>query len=254
MTDKTLPPVFQNPQADGGSFYWKGSDKNSVAVLLFHGFTATTVEVRPMAKYLHKQGFSVAGPLLPGHGVSPEELNQTEYVDWMNSAENAYQELRAHYSRIFIIGESMGGLCALWLGSLHPEIDGLLLFAPAMKIPRLWQANLVWPFVKTMYKKNIDLNTTWQGFNVVPMRAASQLNKYQQRVKKNLSKVTSPALVFQGKLDGTIDPFSSVIALKGICSEDKELVWLEDSGHCILLDKQIDVVKELSLDFIHKHS
>ena len=245
--------VFQNPQSDGGSFYWAGKQNRQTAVLLFHGFTATTVEVRKIAKFLNDQGFSVSAKLLPGHGVSPEELNKVNYQDWITCAEEAYCELAGQYRNVFVLGESMGGLLSLWLGASHPEIKGLLLFAPALRIRRLWQANLVWPFVETMKKKNIDLTSQWQGFNVVPMHAAAQLNRFQLKVKYMLGRVTVPAIIFQGKMDATIDPMSSVQVLENISSSEKELVWLEDSSHCILLDKQLDLVSELSLNFIDKN-
>ncbi len=251
MDNKT--PIFQNPQADGGSFYCEGKADNETGILLFHGFTATTVEVRPLAKFLNEKGFTVSAPLLPGHGVSPDELNHTNYRDWIESAESSYQELNKKYKQVFVVGESMGGLLTLWLGASHPDITGLLVFAPALRIPRLWQSNFVWPFIKMMYKKNIDLSSPWQGFNVVPMHAASQLNMFQQKVKQRLSVINNPILVFQGKLDQTIDPISAADVLDGVPSNDKELVWLEESTHCILLDKQMDIVKSLSLEFINKH-
>lgn len=244
------PPIFQNPQSEGGSFFWEGDPKNNTAILLFHGFTATTVEVRPFAMFLNQQGFSVAGPLLPGHGVSPDELNQVSYKDWIECAKSAYLDLASKYKKVIVVGESMGGLLTLWLGAHFPEICGLLVYAPALRIPRLWQANLVWPYVKYLYKKNIDLETDWQGFNVVPMKAASQVNQFQSLVKNNLKKVNQPIVIFQGKLDATIDPMSSVEVLKNISSGDKELVWLEEFPHCILLEKQLDVVKKISLETI----
>lgn len=245
-------PIFQNPESDGGSFYWTGKKDQTTAVLLFHGFTATTVEVRQMAKFLNNNGYTVAGPLLPGHGVSPEELNRVRYTDWIAAAENSYLELQRKFDRVVVLGESMGGLCALWLAAQHPEITGILVFAPALKIPGIWQSHLIWPFMKHLEKKNIDLSSPWQGFNVVPLRAAAQLHKFQQIIKKYLTEIKQPIMVFQGKLDSTIDPISSPEVLERVSSEEKELVWLEESGHCILLDKQMDLVTRLCLEFIKK--
>ena len=78
------PPIYQHPELDGSDFYWKGS---SVGILLIHGFTATSVEVRGLATHLHQAGYTVAGPLLPGHGTSPEEMNRYSWKDWANAAE-----------------------------------------------------------------------------------------------------------------------------------------------------------------------
>jgi carboxylesterase len=246
-------PLFQNPDSDGGTFFWPGRSEQTTAVLLLHGFTATTVEVRPMAKFLSDQGYSVAGPLLPGHGVSPEELNHTRFTDWIAAAENMYLDLSKSYKRVYVLGESMGGLCSLWLASQHPEIAGVLVYAPALNIHKLWETRFIWPFAGYKKKSNIDLSSPWQGFNVIPLKAASELHKFQQVVRKRLTEVMEPILIFQGKLDKTIDPISSAEVLEWVSSEDKELVWLEESGHCILLDKQMEFVKKLSLEFIKKH-
>ena len=248
--DQNKPPVFQNPDSDGGTFFWPVESNQTSAILLFHGFTATTVEVRGLAKFFNGKGYSVMGPLLPGHGISPEELNHTNRQAWIDAAESAYQQLASKYKRVFVMGESMGGLLTLWLAAHHPEIAGICLFAPALRIPKLWQSRLAWPFMPFMYKKNIDLTSPWQGYNVVPMHAAAQLNLFQQKVKSLLPKVNQPAIIFQGKLDATIDPISSVMALEGIASTEKEMVWLEESSHCILLDKQMPIVEQLCLDFV----
>ena len=63
-----------NPELEGGSFFWKGGE---TGVLLLHGLTATTAEVRPLAKRLLNEGYTVSGMLLPGHGTTPENLSHT---------------------------------------------------------------------------------------------------------------------------------------------------------------------------------
>ena len=63
---------IKNPQLDGNPFFYKG---NKVGFLLIHGFTATTTEVRLLADKLHKDGYTVSAPLLPGHMTTPEDMN-----------------------------------------------------------------------------------------------------------------------------------------------------------------------------------
>ena len=75
-----------------------------------HGFTATTAEVRPFAKKLHELGFTVAAPLLAGHGTTPEEVNRTSWNAWVQSAEEAYQDLKTHSEAVFLVGQSAGAV------------------------------------------------------------------------------------------------------------------------------------------------
>src|SRR5512134_2031037 len=101
-----------NPHLEGDSFYWPGGPSG---ILLAHGFTATTAEVRPLARILLDQGYSVAGPLLPGHKTTLEEMNRCRWQDWAGAIETAYRQMAARCERVFVGGESMGGLLALYL-------------------------------------------------------------------------------------------------------------------------------------------
>ena len=246
-----MPNILQHAELDGSSFFWSGT--NNTGILLIHGFTATTVEVRPMAKFLNDFGFTVAGPLLSGHGISPEEMNQVSYNDWINAVEETYQKLTLSCEKVFVLGESMGGLLSILLSVKHPDISGTMLFAPALKVPGIKKSIFVWPFKSYIFKKNIDETMEWKGFNVVPLHAAAQLAKLQTKVKKNLSKMTTPTLIFQGKLDHSIDPESSIIVLESINSKEKELIWMEESTHCILIDRQLPDVEVECLNFIRGH-
>ena len=246
----TTPNIFQHADLDGSSFFWKG---NNIGVLLFHGFTATTVEVRPMAKFLHDFGYTVAGPLLPGHGHSPEEMNRVSSADWIACAEENYQKLAGECDKVFVLGESMGGLLSIMLSVAHPEIAGTMLFAPALHVPGLWKSEFFWPFKPYIFKKNADETMEWQGFNVVPLHAAAQLLQLQRKVKRSLSSMVNPTIIFQGKLDRSIDQMSSVMILEGISSKDKELVLMEESSHCVLIDQQLPDAEVACLEFIRSH-
>ena len=46
---KTEEDFILNPELEGGSFFWRGGE---TGVLLLHGLTSTTAEVRPFAKRL----------------------------------------------------------------------------------------------------------------------------------------------------------------------------------------------------------
>ncbi len=243
--------LFQHADLDGSSFEWPG---NSTGILLFHGFTATTVEVRLMAKFLSDLGYTVKGPLLPGHGKTIDEMNRYSWKDLVNCAEESYQNLKSKCDRVFVMGESMGGLLCLSLCSDHPEISGAMLFAPALIVKGISRAEWLWPLKSYLWKKNIDETMEWQGFNVVPLHAAAQLSKLQRYIRRRLDRVINPMIIFQGRLDKSIDQMSSVEVLESINSSEKELIWLEDSSHCILLDRQLPDAEEICWEFIKTHS
>ena len=82
-------------------FFFKGND---IGVLVCHGFTGTTQSMRPFGQALNAAGYTVIGPRLKGHGVSPQAMAQTTAVDWIASVEEALAELRKTCTQIFMTG------------------------------------------------------------------------------------------------------------------------------------------------------
>jgi carboxylesterase len=230
------------------SFFRQGG---FTGVLLFHGFTATTFEVKGLADELHAAGYTVSAPLLPGHGTTPDDLNHVKWQDWMQTAENALADLKKNCRFVFVGGESMGGLISLLLAHNHPEIKGLLLYAPAIESRKLWITPLLKYFIKFSKKRNSDDLFEWQGYSVNPVAGAAQLYSLQYRAVRILKTITQPLIIFQGKNDRTVSPSGALKAYKTIPSFDKEIVWL-DCGHCILLDADFEDVAKRSLEFIRR--
>ena len=247
--------VILNPELEGGSFFWKGGE---IGVLLLHGLTATTAEVRPLAKRLFNEGYTVSGIILPGHGTTPEKLSQTHREDWIRASEEAYEELKRECSSVIVGGESVGALLALRLASEYPEIKGLLLYAPAIRLSasllKILFFVLLSPFVFSV-KKNIPEDREglpWQGYKVNPLRTGIQLLKFQCEIKKLLYRIYQPILLIQGSLDDTIDLNSGNIILSGVQSSVKELHWMEKSNHVVILEKEFEEVLKKTIHFIKK--
>jgi carboxylesterase len=233
------PVIYQHPELEGKSFFFEGEKNLTTGLLFIHGFTATTVEVRQIANYFHHLGYTVAAPLLPGHGSTPAEMNKVSLTDWNDKVEESYSLLRMMKEKVIVFGESMGALLSLSLAHNHPEIEQLFLFSPALEINGLWKSRYFWPFVPYIYKKNTDDSMAWQGYNVVPLHAARELLKLQQNVLRILSDITIPTMVFLGKKDQTINLDGGVKTFEMLGSSTKKLIWLDESTHCILLDKEL---------------
>jgi carboxylesterase len=248
-----IDKFIQNPRLEGSSFFWEGGE---VGVLLSHGFTATTAEVRPLAKILHHKGYTLSGPLLPGHGTQPEDLNRCRWQDWANALEAAYLDISRRCRRVFVGGESMGALLALYLGTRYPEIAGILTYAPALRVPSSTApllARIVKPFVPYRRKsKGVPRPTDalWQGYFVNPTSAVVELFRLQKVVLNLLPHIRQPLLIVHGREDETIDPVSSEIIQRQAQSKIKELHWMEKSGHCVILDCELKMVELLTLNFL----
>ena len=100
-------------------FFFAGND---VGVLVCHGFTGTTQSMRPLGEQIAKAGYTVIGPRLAGHGVSPAAMARTTASDWIASVEEALTSLRKTCSQIYMVGLSMGGTLSLYMAAMHPDV------------------------------------------------------------------------------------------------------------------------------------
>ncbi len=246
--------LIQNPHLNGDPFLWEAGP---TGVLLIHGFTATTAEVRPLAEKLHAAGYTVAGPVLPGHNTDdPANINRYTWRDWVSEVERAYRDLAARCARVFAGGESTGGVLSLWLGAHHPEISGLLLYAPALKlqISPLDQIklHLLAPFVPYVPKQNDDDDLPWKGYTVNPIKGVQQLLKLQKAVWPLLPQIRQPVLIVQGRADATVDPAVPQEIYDRVRAPLKEIHWMEHSGHCVTIDRDAGRVAEITLAFLEK--
>jgi carboxylesterase len=243
-----------NSHLEGGPFFWEAGP---VGVFLSHGLTATCAEVRPLAKRLHAAGFTVAGALLPGHGTLPQDLNHVRWQDWVQTGEETYQQLKARCQSVFVGGESMGGVLALYLASQHPEAAGVMAFTPAIKLNLsaldTLRLRILAPFVPWVPKGSLDGSALWQGYPVNPLKGAVQLLNFGQEVKKRLPQIHQPVLVMQGRLDTTVHPTVGQIILGGVSSPAKELHWMEKSSHVVIIDQELDEVTRITLEFLNRN-
>ncbi len=247
---------FRNAHLPGESFLWEGGP---VGILLSHGYTATTAEVRPVAEFLHAQGYTVAGPLLPGHGTTPEEMNRCSWRDWYAAIEQTYQDLKRRCERVVAGGESMGGLLTLHLASRQPDVAAVLLYAPAMRVAdpvgRIL-APVIWPFLPMVKKGPMDPNivadTRWKGYEVNPVHALAQMLAAQRATWPRVKYVTQPLLLVQGRLDSAVDTRANEKLFQRVPSAIKEFHWMENSRHCVMLDQELEEVQRITLAFLKR--
>jgi carboxylesterase len=250
----------QFPWLDPSPFFLRGG---RVGCLLIHGFTGSPPEMRPMGDYLAEKGLTVSGPLLAGHGTTPQDLARTAWQDWYTSVEAAFQELEEQCSRVFVGGFSLGSLLALHLGA-HHAVTGLVLMSPAVEVSdrRSKLVPLLRHVVKFMPKdtdpQHSDLTDKeaykrFWSYDVYPVAGVHQLLRLQKVVRAELGHIEVPTLVIYATGDMSISPQSGPAVYDGIGAQDKELVALHNSGHGLVVDSECDSVFQKVHDWIAAH-
>ncbi|MBX6394409.1 MAG: alpha/beta fold hydrolase [Alicyclobacillaceae bacterium] len=206
--------------------------------------------MRPMGEWLAEKGYTVLGPVLAGHGTTPEEMEGTGWRDWVASAQEAFESLRRQCDRVVVAGLSMGGTLALYLGSGvgGPLPDAVIAMCAPIYLWD-WRAYLA-RFIAPVHRFHRDAGAGYPdevkqylgGYDITPTRCVGDLLILVKRVKNLLPKIRIPTLVLQARRDRTVRPASAPYILSRLGSEDKELKWYENSGHILTVDRDREVV------------
>lgn len=247
-------PNLHNPHLNGNAFFWQNGP---VGIFLSHGYTATAGEVRLLAEKLRGNGYTVAGPLLPGHGTHPDDLNRVRWQDWAKAGQETIDRLFETCEQVIVGGESMGGLLALYLAAQNPKAKAVLLYAPAIALTvsnfDRFKLYLSAPFISQTPRQKLDCPDTWQGYPSLPLKGVIQLLRFQAATLPLLRNIYQPVQIFQGRLDQTVAAGAGEIILNGVSSKVKEHHWMEKSHHTILLDVELDDVTAKTLAFIERY-
>ncbi len=243
---------------DPSPFFLQGGP---VGVLMIHGYPGSPPEMRLVGDYLHERGCTVSAPLLPGHGTTAEDLNTTRWTDWRDHLVRALESLRDQCQEIFIAGLSAGGVLALYLAATQPDLVGAITYSAAL-YPSNWLLNLV-PVGKYLIKQfpmreehltNPEAISRIWTYDTYPTAGAHELLKVLREVKRLLPKITCPLLIVHSTLDRDVRSKSARVIYEQSASQDKELVWLHNSGHNIMVDSEWELVAERTYRFIQAHS
>lgn len=233
------------PIAEPRSFTYRGEENKSV--LLLHGFTGNTADVRMLGKYLHQHAYTCHAPLYSGHGLDPDKLIRTGPHDWWQDALDGYNFLKAEgYKEIAVVGVSLGGVFSLKLGTKLPVTGIVSVCAPILAKRSEDLYKRVWHYAKIFKslegKSNEQVHYELTEFERLPMPSLIHLQNMIAEMREKLALITKPLFVLQGCLDETLYRESAEIIYNFAGSANKQLKWYEHSKHVITLEKEREKV------------
>lgn len=286
-----FPPRSKKCGSPSGSSEDTGfslAGNNGACVLLIHGLTGTPVEMKSLAAYLNKKGYSVVCPRLAFHG---EPLNILKKAKWQDFYGSVRQELVSgrvadFNGTLFVSGLSMGALLALLVADeFKTRIAGVSALAPTLFydgwntpsskffLPLGYRTFLKHFFyykedppygikneiirerIHRYYRKARleDMDSVAQyGYPYFPITLLYQLQLLVKHVSARLPDITLPVQLIQAKDDDMTSVMNSKFIYDRIKSEMKEIILLYDSYHVITADQERDTVAERTEGFFSR--
>ena len=219
------------------------------AVLLLHGFTGNTNDVKRLGKYLADRNYTVHAPLYKGHGGGPDLLIQSNPTEWWNSVIEGYDELRNRgFEEIAVAGVSLGGIFSLKLGEERPTKAIVTMSAPAMSKStdslqnRIVDYAINYKKLSGTYDEAIDSRS--KIAELVKMPSLNYLQSMINETSEKLNVIQTPVHILRGLEDDEYYCESADLIYSSVNSRIKSVKTFINSGHILTLGKERELVFE----------
>lgn len=250
-------------------FYFKAENAQHEAFLLLHGLGGGVYEMRLLAEQLHQRGYNVAGLNYPGHDRPSFHMPASTWDQWYQQVEITYRELAASHPQVSIVGFSTGCMLGLHLAATlagQYPVARLILLSPFLKVRKEWYYLLepelyvrsVGRILRQIPRFRLPINDPemharvrrlghYKTFSLTAVRSALDLIRI---VSSTLESIQSPTLIIQSHRDTVVCPSGANLLMHRLGSPIKEVYWLEESDHVVLLDSERHAVIQRILTFI----
>jgi carboxylesterase len=250
-------------------------------VLLIHGMTGAPGEMKPLAKRLIRRGFSVACPQLAGHGADQATLMGTSWRDWLDSVVAAYDAFAGEVAEVSVAGICAGGALGLLLARARPAVRAAAVYSMTFEydgwnMPRYASAAAVIQLVANLPGvRNISFAEPYPfglkderlrelaaanpesliegALSRMPLGALYQLYRLGRQVERVGGEIATPTLIVHAREDDMSHPRNAT-RLQAALGGPTEVRLLEDSFHMIHVDKERDVVADMTAHFFSDHA
>jgi len=246
--------------------HWLPATDPAAVVVLVHGFMEHAGRYAEAAAALNRRGYAVAALDLRGHGKSQGDRVFIHVFDqYLDDVEIFLDRVRARHrpKPLFLFGHSMGGtIAALTAAQRRPELRGVVLSAPAVRVGRqvfpilrklAGLLSAIFPRMRIVRMGNRWLSRdpevcadfrsdplVFQGR--FPVRTGSEILRAAQRLQDRAEDLRHPVLIVHGTGDRVTDADGSRRLHTRARSPDKTLKLYEGLYHDLLHEPEREQV------------
>lgn len=257
----------------GARFFSEGDNH---AVLLLHGLSSSPLELRYLARYLQKEGFTVCAPVITGYSAGSPVSTMEQ---WVEGAVREYDALAAKYERVSVCGLSIGGALALRVIRERPSAQALVLLSLTLSydgwaIPwyrfvldcayytplrHRYSYREAEPFglrneaLRSKIARAMQRNSFSEvGPSTISLPALHEALRLGRSARKQLETIENDALIIHAIDDETSSPRSPRFVIDQLGSTFLRTVWLDDSYHMITSDNEREIVARETTLFLRE--
>lgn len=225
-----------------------------MVILYIHGIMGSPLEFQRIAEALKDENIYFKALLLPGHGSNGYDFARTRSNAWQTHVNQEISHLKNSYSKIILIGHSLGGLLAL-NAALQYSVDGIILLNTPIKTRiSIQQISMSLRVLLSSGKANdpmihtyretfsVDLSDWWTMPLWIPRLL--DINRIAGQTEKILHEVKVAVILFQSIHDETVNPKSAEILKRGLCDYLISLTYLDKSTHAYFVNEEFhEIIK-----------
>lgn len=214
------------------------------AVLIIHGFTGNLYDNEYLMNYLELDSkYDVYAKTLPGHNKG--RFSKAKVDDWKDFVDGEIKELINNgYRKIYVIGHSMGGVLAAYVGSKYKEIKKIVF------------VNAAFDYMNLNNKKDFEgKNTPKYSYLLEKALRTSpfmllEFKKMVEEGKDYLDNITCPALILRSTNDEIVPYNTGDLVYEKIKTPNnkKWITNIIDASHAVLRSEK----KEITSEYIRK--
>jgi carboxylesterase len=172
-----------------------------------------------------------------------------------------YAALRSRYATLVVGGLSMGGALSCWLAA-EANVDGVILFAPMLFVPRPIQVAVstarLWTLVSKYVGggggrsvKNAEARERLIAYGYSTRRSLEALEEIAEGTIVRLGFVRAPLLIQQSAEDNRLPADQSLRAFTRLASADRTVHWVEGPGHVLTIDYGWEELAEQTVEWLN---